>query len=81
MVYPRRWLYQQTVGKVSNGKILGHVCRIRNCVNPKLVNKNRLAGKGAGRLKQLSPGRRSLPGFEVTIEAKMVTKTGFCKMV
>jgi hypothetical protein len=31
----------------------------------KLANKNGLARRGAGRVKELSPGGRPLPGFEV----------------
>lgn len=34
IVYPHRWLYEQTVGKVPKGKVLLHVCRNPNCVNP-----------------------------------------------
>lgn len=29
-----RWMYEQRVGPIPKGKIIGHTCNIRHCVNP-----------------------------------------------
>lgn len=32
--YAHRWVYIKIMGEVPEGKVLDHLCRTRNCVNP-----------------------------------------------
>lgn len=34
MVSAHRWSYEYHVGKIPDGLVIDHLCRVRNCVNP-----------------------------------------------